>query len=90
MVFPIPSWSILSLIFCLVKGNELLIATLSFSAGYYSVPIFYNSKSSNCIGALSFFKDVKSNCSDDFGHAEKRSGAKKRVVLRLEIFFARF
>ena len=31
-----------------------LIAALIFSAGYYSAPIFYNSKNLNCIGALSF------------------------------------
>ena len=32
-----------------------LIAAIIFSAGYYSAPIFYNSKNLNCIGALSFF-----------------------------------
>ena len=29
---------------------------LSFSARHYSAPIFYNSKSLNCIGSLYFFK----------------------------------
>ena len=29
---------------------------LRFSAGYYSAPIFYNSKNLNCIGALSFLR----------------------------------
>ena len=38
-----------------VNYNCLLIAALIFSAGYYSAPIFYNSKNLNCIGALSFY-----------------------------------
>ena len=51
---------------------------------------FCNSKNLNCIGALSFVHSfsrfLKSNWSSDFGHAETGSGAKKRVVLRREIF----
>ena len=54
---------------------------------------FHNSKSKNCVGALSLLRSVhtvslslKSNWSSDFGHAETGSGAKKRVVLRREIF----
>ena len=38
----------------------LLIAALIFSAGYYSAPIFYNSKNLNCIGALSFYDSKRS------------------------------
>ena len=37
-----------------------LIAALIFSAGYYSAPIFYNSKNLNCIGALSFYDSKRS------------------------------
>ena len=33
---------------------------------------------------------LKSNSSSDFGHAEKGSGEKKRVVLRREIFKSYF
>ena len=54
---------------------------------------FYNWKYLNCIGMLSFLRFIhtfslflKSNWSSDFGHAETGSGAKKRVVLRREIF----
>ena len=36
------------------KIKYFLIAAL-ISAGYYSAPIFYNSKNLNCIGALCFF-----------------------------------
>ena len=55
--------------------------------------VFYNSKNMNCIGVLSFFKICSHICmifevnwSSDFGHTETGSGAKKRVVLRREIF----
>ena len=33
------------------------------------------------------FMILKSNWSSDFGHSETGNGAKKRVVLRLKIFF---
>ena len=60
--------------------------------------VFYNSKNLNCIGALSFFLRsvhifswfLKSNWSSDFGHAETGNWAKKRVVLRREIFRSNF
>ena len=73
---------------------QCLIAALIFSAGYYSAPIFHNSKNLNCIGALSIFLRsvhtfswfLESNWSGDFGHAETGSEAKKRVVLRREFF----
>ena len=46
-------------------------------------------------GAVFFLRSVqtfssflKSNWSSDFGHAETGNGAKKRVVLRREFFFA--
>ena len=59
---------------------------------------FYSSKNLNCIGVLSSFKNLfshfhdflKSNGSSDFGHSETGSGAKKRVVLRREIFHSNF
>ena len=47
----------------------------------------------NCIGALSFLRSVntfslflKSNWNHDFDHAETVSGAKKKVVLRCDLF----
>ena len=80
---------------CLAVFNR----RLSFSAGYYSAPIFV------CLqfkefelywGAVFFFLRsvhtfswfLKSNWSSDFGHAETGNGAKKRVVLLREFFFA--
>ena len=55
--------------------------------------VFYNTKNLNCTGALSFLRSVyifsyflKSNGSSDFGQAETGNEAKKRVVLRREIF----
>ena len=60
--------------------------------GYYlGALLFNNLKELNCIGGavLSFVETfswfLKSNWSSDFGHAETRSGEKKRVVLRREM-----
>ena len=55
-----------------------LIAAVSLQRLFFRASTFYHSKNLKCIGALSFW-------SSDFGHAETRSGAKKRVVLRRKI-----
>ena len=38
-----------------VRQLKISNSRLSFSAGYYRAPIFYNSKNLNFIGALCFF-----------------------------------
>ena len=70
-----------------VRNQQFLTAIIALL-------IFYNSKILNCFGALSFFLRsvhtfslfLESNWSGDFDHAETRSGVKKRVVLRRELF----
>ena len=47
------TWAIISLVIFTVYQSFLLIAALIFSAGYYSAPIFYDSKRS--IGEVLFF-----------------------------------
>ena len=71
----------------LINSREAIVAIIG------DIVVFYNSKNLNCIGALSFLKicshifmifEVK--LSSDFGHDETGRGAKRRVVLRREIF----
>ena len=75
-----------------------LIAASSILGGYYSAPNFLQFKEFELYwGAVFFLRSVhtfswflKSNWSSDFGHAETGNGAKKRVVLRREIFRSNF
>ena len=74
---------------------QIINSRLSFSAGYYSAPNFFLQFNEFelywgvvfllwSVQTFSWF--LKSNSSSDFGHAEIGKGAKKRVVLRCEIF----
>ena len=66
-----------------VGGVELYCGALGFLQ-FKDFELFWGAVFLRIVYAFSCF--LKSNWSSDFGHAETGSGAKKRVVLRSEIF----